>query len=386
MTVLYWIFFIISIFGILSMTLALLSLTSHFSKKKKMNSTTQALSLIVPIKGADDTTHHNLTALVNSDITTPVEYLFAMETEDDPAYEVCKTIKDSFTDKNIRIIITGESKELMGKQYNIKGAIQESSYDIIGSMDADVKVSPTALKEGLESLNKSETGIVYFLPYYEGTGTLGGGLLNTYINNFYNLIFSYLHFFAKAPTVIGALWIMPKELFQKCGADGRFANTVSDDRELGFATAELGYKNYFMPQTVMMPHEKLSLNEGINHLEKWFGMIRAEGIFVYIIFALLWNPLVCALFSLILAFCIGNPYVVWSLILFAAVVLLRIFGVIILNKSIYKLPVSSNVFMTIFYDILIFPVLVFINLFRTTIEWKGKVYKLGKHGRIISID
>ena len=214
MTILYWIFFIISIFGILSMTLALLSLTSHFSKKKNVKSNTQSLSLIVPIKGADDNTHHNLTALVNSDITTPVEYLFAMETEDDPAYEVCEKIKVSFTDKNIRIIITGESKELMGKQHNINGAIKEACYAIIGSMDADVRVSPTALREGLESLNKSETGIVYFLPYYKGTGTLGGGLLNTYINNFYNLIFSYLHFFAKAPTVIGALWIMPKELFQ----------------------------------------------------------------------------------------------------------------------------------------------------------------------------
>ena len=165
-----------------------------------------------------------------------------------------------------------------------------------------------------------------------------------------------------------------------------YSKTVSDDRELGFATAELGYKNYFMPQTVMMPHEKLSLKEGIEHLGKWFGMIRAEGIFVYIIFALLWNPLVCALFSLMLALYIGDQYVVWSLILFVAVILLRLFGVITLNKSIYKLPVSSNLFMTLFYDILIFPVLVFINLFRTTIEWKGKVYKLGKHGRIVSIN
>lgn len=136
----------------------------------------------------------------------------------------------------------------------------------------------------------------------------------------------------------------------------------------------------------MMPHEKLSLNEGINHLGKWFGMIRAEGIFVYIVFALLWNPLVWSLLSLLVAFCIGNQYVVSSLILFVSVVLLRLFGVITLNKSIYKLPVSSNLFMTLFYDFLIFPILVFINLFRTTIEWKGKVYKLGKHGRIVSID
>jgi len=384
MTILYWIFFILSIFGILSMTLALLSLTSHFSKKKKMQANTKALSLIVPIKGADENTQQNLTALVNSDIDTAVEYLFAMESEDDPAFDVCSRVKDSFANRDIRIIITGESKELMGKQHNIHAAIKEASYDIIGSMDADVRVTPTALRIGLESLNQSETGIVYFLPYYEGSGTLGGGLLNTYINNFYNLIFSYLHFFAKAPTVIGALWMMPKELFVKCSADGRFANTVSDDRELGFATAELGYKNYFIPQTVMMPHEKLSFKEGIKHLGKWFGMIRAEGIFVYIIFALLWNPLLTALLSLSHALFVGAD-IVYASLLTVSVVVLRIFGVILLNKSIYNLPLASNLGMTLIYDVFIFPLLVFINLLRTSIEWKGKVYRLAKHGRIVSV-
>lgn len=387
MGVIYWIFFAISIIGILSMTLAFFKMLTHFSKKEKAQVSTKGLSLIVPIKGADDTTFNNLKALIDSDIKSPVEYLFAMETEDDPAYEICKAVQESDKDKDIKIILTGESQELMGKQHNIKVAVQNATYDIIGSMDADVRIDVNTLSTGLSSLNSADVGIAYFLPYYEGTGTFGGGLLSTYINYFYNIIFSYLHFFAKAPTIIGALWIMPKELFNKCEADGRLVGTVSDDRELGFASAEWGYKNIFISNTVIMPHEKLSLQEGINHLGKWFGMVRAEGIAVYILFALMWNPLLFATILLLVSPCIGNgEYIDNSIILFVSVFLLRVTNIIALNKSIYKMSIFTNLFMTIAYDLIFFPILFFINLFKTTIEWKGKIYKLGKQGKIISID
>ena len=95
MVFIYWIFFVISVIGILSMTLAFFKMLTHFSKKEESQVSTEALSLIVPIKGADENTFHNLKALIDSDITSPVEYLFAMETEDDPAYEVCKAVKAS---------------------------------------------------------------------------------------------------------------------------------------------------------------------------------------------------------------------------------------------------------------------------------------------------
>ena len=386
MNILYWTLFGISIYGIITIATSLYSLVFHFRKKAISQQTSLPVSVVIPIKGVDENTTNNLKALVNSNIETPVEYLFAMETTDDPAYESCKTIKDSFPDKDIQVILTGLSEESMGKQHNINIAVKKARYDTVASMDADVRLSPNALKEGLEALNTPKTGIVFFLPYYERSGTLGGGLLATYINNFYNIIFSFLHFYAKAPAIIGALWLMPKELLEKCGKNGRLLRSVSDDRELGFAVAELGFKNYLIPRTVKMPSDNISFNESINHLGKWFGMVRAEGLPVYIIFAILWNPTICSLISLVVALFISFEYVLWSLILFSSVIIIRSIGNITLNKFIYKLPIFTNIPMTIAYDILLFPLLFFINLFKTTIEWKGKVYKLGKHGKILSMD
>jgi ceramide glucosyltransferase len=384
MTVFYWVFFGLAVFGIVAMSSAIYSLISHFNKKENTQRSTQPLSVIVPIKGADKNTESNLKNLVNSVLESPVEYLFAMETKDDPAYSICRYIVESFPNKDISVILTGLSKELMGKQHNIKSAVLESKYDVIASMDADVVVSADTLNKGLVALTSTKAGIVYCLPYYEGSGLSGGSLLKTYINNFYNIIFSYLHFYAKAPTIIGALWIMPKELFIKCEADGRLSSTVSDDRELGFATAEFGYKNTLLPITVKMPHEDLSLKEGINHLGKWFSMVRAEGLPVYILFLFLWNPLICSVISLLYAQSVSNEYTIWSTILIMSILLLRSIGVFLLNSKIYKVPVYSNLAMTLVYDAVLFPVIFIMNLSKNTIEWKGKKYKLGKHGKILS--
>ena len=384
MSILFWIFFGLSVFGIIAISSSIFALISHFSKKHISKNSTKSVSVIVPIKGADINTESNLIALVNSDIESPVEYLFAMETKDDPAYDICKSIKKSFPNIDINIVLTGLSNGLMGKQHNIKSAVLKSKYNVIASMDADVVVLPDTLNNGLKKLTSTKTGVVFYFPYYEGAGPSGGSILKIYINNFYNIIFSYLHFFVKAPAIIGALWIMPKELYIECEANGRLSNTVSDDRELGFASAELGYKNILLPITVGMPHENLTFKEGINHLGKWFGMVRAEGFPVYVLFLFLWNPLLCSVISLSFAQSVSHDYILWSSILLISILLLRCIGVILLNSRIYNVPIYSNIAMTIAYDAILFPMIFIKNIFKSTIEWKGKKYKLGKHGRIIS--
>jgi len=386
MSILYWVVFGLGAFSIVAMMIALSALLAHFKDKIQLQKTTQSLSVIVPIKGSDNTTQSNLQALVDSKIESPIEYLFAMEEESDSAFEVCTQIKNNNPNLDISIVITGDSDKLMGKQHNINIASKQAKYDYIASMDADVHIKTDTIKYGLNQLSKENTGVVYFLPYYSGQGKAGGNLLTTYINHFYNLIFTYLYFFAKAPAIVGALWIVEKQLLEECGGIERLAGTVSDDRELGFAIAELGYKNYMIPHTVMMPSEKLRFSEGILHLSKWFGMVRAEGIAVYILFAIFWGSMISAIASFIIALILGGKYILFSLILISAIILLRSLGVILLNKKVYQENAMTNLSSTLLFDILLFPFLLLKNIGNRTIEWKGKKYKLGKQGKILGVE
>jgi cellulose synthase/poly-beta-1,6-N-acetylglucosamine synthase-like glycosyltransferase len=386
MTITYWILFGIGSFSILAILIALNALVSHFKNPMALEKTTQSLSVIVPIKGSDETTEENLTALVTSELDSKVEFLFAMEEESDSAFKVCSRVKKLHSDIDISIIITGDSDKLMGKQHNINVASKQAKYDYIASMDADVRITPQTIKHGLNQLTDTNTGVVYFLPFYNGKGTSGGNLLTTYINHFYNLIFTYFYKFAKQPTIIGALWIVEKKLLDECGGIERLAGTVSDDRELGVAIAELGHKNTMVPYTVLMPSENLTFNEGISHLSKWFGMVRAEGILVYILFALFWGPMISAVASLLIAFQLDMSYVFYSSMLLVSILLLRSITVFVLNKKIYNVKMTSNLITTLLFDALLFPFLLIKNVFNTSIVWKGKKYKLGKQGKIMGVE
>lgn len=110
-----------------------------------------SLSMIVPLKGADDVTSSHLNALVESVLDIPVEYLFTMESMYDPAFAVCQKVKEQHLEKDIRVILSGPATGRVGKQHNLAVATQEARYEAMGSMDADVLVEPDILAVGLRS-------------------------------------------------------------------------------------------------------------------------------------------------------------------------------------------------------------------------------------------
>ena len=181
-------------------------------KNTSNRETVPSLSMIVPLKGADDFTASHLKALVESEVDIPVEYLFTMESMNDPAFEVCQKVKGEHADKDIRIILSGPANGRMGKQHNLEVATQQSRYKAIGSMDADVLVETDTLAVGLRYLALSSTGIAYFLPAYYGPGPTGGLLVALYSNYYYQLSMGALALAVNAPFITGALWLVRKEI------------------------------------------------------------------------------------------------------------------------------------------------------------------------------
>src|SRR5262245_30727046 len=104
-----------------------------------------ALSVLVPVKGADATTEANFEALVASRLPGPVEYRFAMESTVDPAYAVAERVRTRHPGLDIAVVVTGPAGERMGKQHNLVGALAGAKHPTIASIDADVRVDPDTL-------------------------------------------------------------------------------------------------------------------------------------------------------------------------------------------------------------------------------------------------
>ncbi len=158
----YWFLFVLSAMALLDCIAAAATIGWRFRQAAQdlsQGMPVSSLSMIVPLKGVNDFTAAHLTALVESRVDVPVEFLFALESAHDPAFVVCQQVQEHHGEKEIRLIVSGSAAGRMGKQHNLAVASQQARYEAIGSMDADVLVEPDTLAIGLRYLALPQTGV-----------------------------------------------------------------------------------------------------------------------------------------------------------------------------------------------------------------------------------
>ena len=273
----------------------------------------------------------------------------------------------------------------MGKQHNLAVASQQARYAAIGSMDADVLVEPDTLAVGLRYLPLPQTGVAYFLPAYKGTGPTGGLLVALYSNYYYQLYMGALALSSNAPFIAGALWFMRKTTLRLIGGLEQFGLTVSDDAAIGRAIRKHHLRNVLIPRTVSIPFEHLDLVQGGKHLLKWMAMLRAEGVLTFLAILLLWHPLLWPFITFLvglLLFGIHQPALLSGAVLLVCTLLGRLASAFLLNRRVYALPGLCSLWLLPVYELLAVPILFGKGVFQRTIHWRGRRYRLGRHGMI----
>jgi ceramide glucosyltransferase len=361
----------------------------HIPQDASLQNGLPSLSLIVPIKGADTNTREALHRLVTSTLPLPHEFVFAMEETTDPAFAICEDLQRTFPTHPIRIVITGPSGTRMGKQHNLAVAATTAQYSCLGSMDADVWVDSNAIISGLQALIRPGTGTSYALPYYVGNGPVGGRFVALYLNSYYNL---YLGAWAlatggKAPFIMGGFWLMQRETVDRIGGLEQFTTRISDDRAIGRAVLKHHLRNILLPRTVSMPVEQLSHSQGLQHLGKWNAMLRAEGIVPFLVILWYFHPILWSMVGglvIMLSFGLTAPITAWSMACIVGAFLIRLLSTIILNRKIYRQSWWQLVRYHLVYELWTVPIVFSRGLFLRSIEWKGRHYRLGRHGIIRS--
>lgn len=343
------------------------------------------LSVVVPIKGVDAHTESNLDALFASRVPVPVEYLIAMESPDDPAYEVATRVQQRHPGVASSIVISGPAGSRMGKQHNLAAGFAQARHDTIASMDADVRVDPDTLAVGLEYLSQPSAGVAYFLPQYVGPGPLGGLLVALYSNYYYQLNMASLALSGNAGFITGGLWLMSGEARRRIGDLSQFGTTVSDDAAIGRAVVAAGLRTVLVPRTVRIQYENLSLAGGIRHVLKWLTLLRAEGLPTYLAIAMSWHPLLLAAVAAVVA-ALAGAALTPVLLAVAAVAAVRLLSALVLHARAYGWRSVGAVAWLPSYELLAVPVLYTRGLFARELTWGGTRYRIGRGGTILSAE
>jgi ceramide glucosyltransferase len=387
--IVYWLLVVVATVGIVGAVGACATLVRRvrpLGGASFVPPTAASLSMIVPIKGVDASTETNLSALVESQFRGAIEYLFAMESVDDPAYALGQRVKALHPECDIRIVFSGPAGVRMGKQHNLAAAVREARYAVIGSMDADVLVAPTTLAVGLSYLAQPGAGIVYFLAGYRsltGAGSAGGSLVALFGNYYFLANFGALALRRPQKAIIGGLWLIRRSTVEAIGGFDQFAGVVSDDAAIGRAVAARDLRCVLAPFTVSVAFEELDLRGGAAHVARWLAMLRAEGLGTYLGIVLTWHPIFWSAVALIVG--LFAPSHQWdvSLVALGVAVVARVVTAALLNARVYRMPALPLAVYAVAYELAGVLLLFGAGFFRRTVIWKGRRYRLGRRGVIL---
>ena len=134
-----WFIVVYSVLASMSALSLALTLARRFRCRQPANfqpGSSDSVSVLVPIKGVDEQTQDVLQNLVSSNLPGDVEFIFAMESDGDPSFWVCTQLQRDNPERIIKIVISGEARDLIGKQHNLAHAFSESQGQTIVCMDA----------------------------------------------------------------------------------------------------------------------------------------------------------------------------------------------------------------------------------------------------------
>jgi hypothetical protein len=210
-------------------------------------------------------------------------------------------------------------------------------------------------------------------------------LVALYSNYYYQLYMGALALSTRAPFITGALWLMSKTTLSTIGGLEQFCLTVSDDAAIGQAVARHHLRNVLVPRTVTIPFERLSLFGGSKHLLKWLALLRAEGIFIYLSIFLMWHPVFWSGVTLIVGvFLLGlqSLALLVGVLLFALALVTRLASAFLLNRRVYSFRGMRFLPWVGVYELVAVPLLFVRGFFQKSIEWRGRRYRIARHGII----
>lgn len=243
------------------------------------------MTVIRPLKGADEGLEENLRSLVEADSGGVLEFLFAMESADDPAFPPAKRVADSVPGGRARVVLTGPCGERMGKAHNMIEALRHATREIVVFSDSDARVDRATLVETSRAFADGAEA-VSGLPDASGARRLGDVLVCLSFNHYFDGV-------AAVSARLGVGWLfsgtwmaMRRSLLQRIGGLEQFERHAADDFALADSVWRAGARLALLPRLVTLRERGGELPEAARHVLKWTRIVRCTAPWRYLLLPL----------------------------------------------------------------------------------------------------
>lgn len=333
------------------------------------------VSIIKPLCGLDCGTYQNLASFCQQ-VYPKYQIIFGVRDPLDPCVAVVRQLINNFPEVDIEIVISDISIGTNQKVNNLANAVVEAKYSILVLADSDVRVGSSYLKKIIQPMSDPTVGAVTCLYRPLAQGWIANfeavGISTDYLASV--IVAHQLEGirFALGPTVV-----VRRSTFESLGGFCAIANFLADDFQIGFLFAQANYKVVLSEYVIDHLITSESWKDLIQRQVRWNLCTRVSRPWGYL--GLLFTQGTITSLGLVIA--TSGAWQAWSLL--AIVWTLRLWmawtvGVIILNEPVAK----RAIWLVPLRDLISFLIWCY-GLFVNQIEWRGKIYRLAKGGKLV---
>lgn len=340
------------------------------------------ISVLKPLKGADEDLYENLVSFATQDYPT-FELVFACEEINDPALAVVRRLQENFPGTAITVIAGGKPIGYNPKINNLNQAASVARYDQLLISDADVRVDPHYLRAMAAELADSRVGLVSSPIIGTGERALGSTLDNLHLNTFVLASVCAAPVFAGHACVVGKSMLFRRSDLQRLGGWPKVKDVLAEDYVLGQLFQNAGYRVALSSYAIRAINRHRTVADFSARHVRWGQMRRKlAGPLYWLEPAMLpgaWFALTLGLLVL------QQPTPLLAAIYWIAMTAwgLRVLGNWALIRNLRgQFPNPMALAMTLFKDVWVVGLWLYAAV-NTTVNWRGNKFRIGE-GSVLS--
>lgn len=330
-----------------------------------------AVTILKPLHGDEPGLERALASFLSQDYTAPVQIVFGLHAESDPAQAIVARLKADFPNRDIAVVTDPRLHGANAKVSNLINMMGAAKHDVLVLADSDITVLPDYLHAVIGALGRPGVGAVTCL--YAGLGRSGFWSRLAAMGISYQFLPNAAVGIATgmAHPCFGSTIALTRATLAAVGGFETFVDLLADDYEIGRAVRATGKAIAYPPLTVIHGSTEISLTELVSHELRWARTIRVIDPAGH------WGSFITHALPLGL---IGATFLGFSpasLVVLAAAIAARLF----LKARIDHIVGSSAgpLWLMPVRDVLLFGLFI-ASLFGTVVDWRGSRLRVGRSG------
>ena len=331
-----------------------------------------AVTVLKPLHGDETGLYENLVSFCDQAYSGPVQIVFGVARQDDPAVAVVERLRREFPHKTIELVVNAAVHGTNPKVSNLINMSARIAHDIIVIADADIRVRPDYLSRIVGALERRGGAVT--VPYYGiSTGNLWSRLAAMSVEGHFLAGVLVGSRFGLSRACLGSTIALHRNSLTAIGGFEAIADDLADDYEIGALLAARGEPVSLLPFAVGHVCDEQTFADLWRHELRWATTIRSIDPLSYAGWSLT-HALPLALIALLL----GGEEVAAALV--ASALASRGLLIYAIERG-YGLP-PRPYWLIPLRDLLSFAVFV-AGFISRDVRWKGHRFKLMSEGALI---